>query len=182
MASVLTLCSFFANPIVSTVKSRYRTRTYKTSAIDSVSTEIAAHLDPTSGIDKTWRRNASLAWLEFTFKSSSTPFATESSASDVEKYPRVAAIVKYLQEFGDATTAFSDLRPYVELSQKEERNKLLDILRKGIQFGKNAKKDDLDSQFTALSVTKNEVCYPLKFQSAYDILTSDIVRERKRYD
>jgi len=164
------------------VKSRYRTRTYKTSAIDSVSTEIAAHLDPTSGIDKTWRRNASLAWLEFTFKSSSTPFATESSGSDVEKYPRVAAIVKYLQEFGDATTAFSDLRPYVELSQKEERNKLLDILRNGIQFGKKAKKDDLDSQFTALSVTKNEVCYPLKFQSAYDILTSDIVRERKRYD
>ncbi|KAK6615242.1 cytoskeleton organization protein [Botrytis cinerea] len=133
------------------------------SAIDSVSTEIAAHLDPTSGIDKTWRRNASLAWLEFTFKSSSTPFATESSGSDVEKYPRVAAIVKYLQEFGDATTAFSDLRPYVELSQKEERNKLLDILRNGIQFGKKAKKDDLDSQFTALSVTKNE------FENANDM-------------
>ncbi|KAF7937706.1 uncharacterized protein EAE97_007502 [Botrytis byssoidea] len=126
------------------------------SALDTVSTEIASHQDPNSGIDKTWRRNASLAWLEFTFKSSSTPFATESSGSDVEMYPRVAAIVKYLQEFGDATTAFSDLRPYVELSQSEERKKLLDILRNGIQFGKKATKDDLDSQFTALSVTKNE--------------------------
>ncbi|ESZ98846.1 hypothetical protein SBOR_0704 [Sclerotinia borealis F-4128] len=132
--------------------------------LDHVSTEIAAHLNPTSGIDKTWRRNASLAWFEFTFKNSSTPFATESSGPDVEKYPRVTAIVKYLQEFGDATTAYSDLRPYVELSQTEERSKLLDILKQGLQFGKTAKKNDLVSELKALSISKN------KFENANDMI------------
>ncbi|CAD6448066.1 2ed61336-c5c5-4340-ab1c-4ca208159de1 [Sclerotinia trifoliorum] len=126
------------------------------SALDSVSNEIAAHLDPTSGIDKTWRRNASLAWLDFTFKTSSTAFAREDSGPDVEKYPRVTAIVKYLQDFGDATTAYSDLRPYLELSQTDERLKLLEIFENGLQFGKKAKENDLESEFEALSISKNE--------------------------
>ncbi|QSZ28628.1 hypothetical protein DSL72_003127 [Monilinia vaccinii-corymbosi] len=130
----------------------------------SVSTEIAAHLNPASGIDKTWRRNASLAWLEFTFKISSAPFATESSGPDVEKYLRVTAIVKYLQQFGDATTAYSDLRPYVELSQTDERNKLLEILRNGLQFGKTAKTNDSESELKALSISKNE------FENANDMI------------
>lgn len=157
MASVSTLRSCFENHLVSTVISITRTRTYKSRVFDNVSTEIVAHLNPASGIDKTWRRNASLAWLEFTFKSSSTPFATESSGPDVEKYSRVTAILKYLQEFGDATTAYSDLRPYIELSQTEERSKLLDILRNGLQFGKTKQKDDLDSELKALSISENEV-------------------------
>ncbi|KAB8302834.1 hypothetical protein EYC80_006174 [Monilinia laxa] len=133
------------------------------STLDSVSNEIAAHLNPASGIDKTWRRNASLAWLEFTFKNSSTPFATETSGSDLEKHPRVAAIIKYLQDFGDATTAYSDLRLYVELLQTDERSRLLEVLRSGLQFGKTAKINDLEPELKALSISKNE------FENANDM-------------
>ncbi|KAA8576322.1 hypothetical protein EYC84_006456 [Monilinia fructicola] len=133
------------------------------STLDSVSTEVAAHLNPASGIDKTWKRNASLAWLEFTFKNSSTPFATDPSESDLEKYPRVTAIIKYLQGFGDATTAYSDLRPYVELLQTDERSKLLEILRSGLQFGKAGKTNDLEAELKTLSISKNE------FENANDI-------------
>lgn len=175
MASVSTFCSCFANLLVSTVISTSGTSAYKIRTLDSVSTEVAAHLNPASGIDKTWKRNASLAWLEFTFKNSSTPFATDPSESDLEKYPRVTAIIKYLQGFGDATTAYSDLRPYVELLQTDERSKLLEILRSGLQFGKAGKTNDLEAELKTLSISKNEVSHNLTLPLALPLLTLGIV-------
>lgn len=166
MASTSTLCSCFGNSLVSTISPITWTGTHGSRTRESVSAEIAAHLDPTSGIDKTWRRNASLAWVEFTIKSSSAPFATASSEADVEKYPRVTAIIKYLQDFGDAPTAYSDLTTYVELLQNEERSKLLEILKNGLQFDKTAKKNDLNTMFKALSISTSKVSHASQPQLA----------------
>ncbi|PQE03427.1 N-acetyltransferase B complex non catalytic subunit protein [Rutstroemia sp. NJR-2017a BBW] len=117
----------------------------KSSALEDVASEIAAHLDPGSGIDKTWRRNASLAWLTYTFKATSSAFAPDvSSTSEVEKNPRITAVVKYLQNFGDATTVYDDLKPYVEQLEPEERRILLDVLRNGVKFEDAKSKNDLD--------------------------------------
>jgi N-terminal acetyltransferase B complex non-catalytic subunit len=125
--------------------------------LDDVANEIAAHLDPGSGIDKTWRRNASLAWLTYTFKATSSVFAPDvSSTSEVEKNPRITAVVKYLQNFGDATTVYDDLKPYVELLEPEERRILLDVLRNGVKFEDAKPKNDLESELKALTLSDNQ--------------------------
>lgn len=126
--------------------------------MDDIASEVAAHLDPASGIDKTWRRNASLAWLAYTFKATSSNFEPElTSVSELEKHPRLAAIVKYLQEFGDATTVYDDLKPYVEMLQPEERHILLEILRNGVKFEDTKSKKDLESMLKTTTISDNQV-------------------------
>jgi N-terminal acetyltransferase B complex non-catalytic subunit len=84
----------------STNKSKYK---------EDVEAEIKAHLDPQSGVDKAWRRNASLALLRFAFKS--TPF----SKSDMSGHCDLDLIVQYLQQYGDANIAYTDLRSFIPL-------------------------------------------------------------------
>lgn len=92
--------------------------------------ELEAHLDPESGIDKTWRRNASLAWVKFCFEAA-TPFSVIPGADGKgQVLNHIPIVFKYLQKFGDASTAYKDLRPYVERLDLEERAQLLNVLLK----------------------------------------------------
>ncbi|KAI1005849.1 hypothetical protein K3495_g2373 [Podosphaera aphanis] len=93
-----------------------------------VRVEIEAQLDPESGIDKSWRRNASLAWVKFCFESSIPFSASNESEKDSTLSIKIIAVVKYLEEYGNASTAYSDLRPYVEKLEPRERTDLLNIL------------------------------------------------------
>lgn len=96
---------------------------------DAVASEVEAHLDPSSEIDKSWKRNASLAWVKISFEVEEV-FARKES----DNY-RVTVVIKYLQQYGTASTAFSDLRPFVEQLSVEERKKLLETLSSNAVFG-----------------------------------------------
>jgi N-terminal acetyltransferase B complex non-catalytic subunit len=98
------------------------------SSESKVRTEIEAHLDPGSGIDKSWRRNASLAWVKVAFKDTSTFTIAMTTDKTSTTSLRCDTILKYLADYGDATTAYSDLRPYVEKLTIEERKQLLGFL------------------------------------------------------
>jgi len=95
----------------------------------TVHAELKAHIDSSSGIDKSWRRNASLAKLKFNSESVS-PFSevpgseNTNGESDVTKGV-LADILEYLQLYGDATTAYSDVRPVVEGLNRQQRAQLL---------------------------------------------------------
>jgi len=108
------------------------------SSAGTVSAEIEAHLDPASGIDKTWRRNASLAKLKWYFNHASA-FHTS----------RTTLITTYLKEYGHSTTAYNDIKPYIEILDVEERTVLLSTLiesRKAVQERKHE-----DSASTSVS-------------------------------
>jgi N-terminal acetyltransferase B complex non-catalytic subunit len=109
---------------------------------------VEAHLNPTSGIDKSWSRNASLAQVKLFFDSS-TAFSSSQQG-------KVAAIVNYLQRYGKASTAYNDLRPFVECLDSEERKQLLEILKSNTVFsdskeigdGQYPTKEDVNPLFT----------------------------------
>ncbi len=100
-----------------------------------VQAEIEAHLDPASGVDKSWRRNASLAEVKLLFDSS-TAFSRLQLSSEEGNgtSKRVAAIVKYLRGYGKASTAYNDLRPFVEHLSPTERKQLLESLKNNNVF------------------------------------------------
>ncbi|KAF4637117.1 hypothetical protein G7Y89_g955 [Cudoniella acicularis] len=97
---------------------------------DEVTCEVEAHLDPTCEVEKSWKRNASLAWVKVSLDASSA-FA---STHDTTQH-RVTIIVKYLQQYGVASTAYSDLRPFIEQLNTDERKQLLDALSSNAVFG-----------------------------------------------
>ena len=104
--------------------------TEKTRHFSAVSAELEAHLNPDSGIDKSWRRNASLAWVKFHFDAP-IPFSNiPGSLKNSQVTDRCQVILKYLQEYGDASIAYNDLRPYVERLDMDERVHLLERLNK----------------------------------------------------
>lgn len=97
---------------------------------DTVVSEVEAHLDSSCEIDKSWKRNASLAWIKISFEAE-VGFAQKKDSND----HKITIVVKYLQQYGLASTAFSDLRPFVEQLNAEERKKLLGILSSNSIFG-----------------------------------------------
>jgi len=99
---------------------------------------MEAHLDPSSGLDKSWRRNASLAWVLVTFES----VTSFENVNLVVGSARIAPIVKYLQQYGDASTAYTDLRPFVERLSTEERSKLLKTLLENRFDGADEQKNE----------------------------------------
>lgn len=109
---------------------------------------MEAHLNPTSGIDKSWSRNALLAQVKLFFDSS-TAFSSSQQG-------KVTAIVKYLQRYGKASTAYNDLRPFVERLNSDERKSLLEILKSNTVFsdaekigdGQYPTKEDVNPHFT----------------------------------
>jgi N-terminal acetyltransferase B complex non-catalytic subunit len=82
-------------------------------------------LNPSSGIDKSWRRNASLALVKLHFESS-----TELQRHDVQgqSNSRTLAVSKYLLEYGNASTAYNDIRQFVERLNQDERSHMLEKL------------------------------------------------------
>ncbi|KAH7364272.1 N-acetyltransferase B complex non catalytic subunit-domain-containing protein [Rhexocercosporidium sp. MPI-PUGE-AT-0058] len=94
-----------------------------------VRAEIEAYLDPACKIDKSWKRNASLALVKLAFESSGT--SSISPNDDINSY-RVIVVTKYLEEYANASTAYNDLRPFVSKLSRDERKQLLDVLDKKI--------------------------------------------------
>jgi len=91
--------------------------------------ELKTHLDSSSGIDKSWRRNASLAKLKFSSERTS-PFSelleTDKTNEEIDTTSSVnSEVLEYLNQYGDATTAFIDLRPVVEGLNRQQRLQLL---------------------------------------------------------
>ncbi len=90
--------------------------------------EIEAQLSPASGIDKSWRRNASLALVQLTFNDHSC-----FSANDLEEASqsslRVSVIFEFLKNYGGANITYNDLKPFVENLKAGERGQLLSLLR-----------------------------------------------------
>jgi hypothetical protein len=81
---------------------------------------LEAHIDQMSGLDKTYRRNAVLAFLEFRFSvSTMEPFTgpfrfvhgnpTVGEALD----GRAFALCRYLYQYGNNASAFDDIKAYV---------------------------------------------------------------------
>lgn len=89
---------------------------------DEVEAEIKAHLDPKSGIDKSWRRNASLASLKFSL----IP-ASAFSSPDVPD-GKTDLIVQYLHRYGDTNVAYTDLRTVISFLTSQDMNRLMPIL------------------------------------------------------
>ena len=100
--------------------------------VSEVQAELEAHLDPISGIDKSWRRNASLAWLTFEFDQEGSPFSLASLAMSEKSNHRpsyhVTLILDYLERYGDASTAYNDVRPFAERLTAGDRSQLLHAL------------------------------------------------------
>lgn len=97
--------------------------------------EIQAHLDPNSRVDKSWRRNASLAWLKLSFQK---PSPSEPGIDS----EWVQSLLTYLEKYGDATTAYNDLRPFAERLGPEDRIQLVRILTGNSIFGDAEKAKD----------------------------------------
>lgn len=96
-------------------------------------------MDPESGIDKTWRRNAALAWVKFCFKTA-TPFSVIPGPNGMgQQLNHIPIIIKYLQKWGDTTAAYTDLKPYITRLDLPERKQLLELLLKSNIFEMNAK-------------------------------------------
>lgn len=96
-------------------------------------------MNPTARIDKSWRRNASLAWVKLHFEISKI---RQVAQEDEELCSRVAAVLKYLQEFGHANTAYNDLRRFIEQLTSEESTQLLSILKTNTIFRRPDKVTD----------------------------------------
>ncbi|KUJ22389.1 uncharacterized protein LY89DRAFT_636366 [Mollisia scopiformis] len=91
--------------------------------------EVEAHLDPACEIDKGWKRNASLAKVKLSFECSASFSQNAPSIGPSDKLssqPNV--ILDYLQEYGDASTAYNDIRQFVEVLKPDERSQLMSML------------------------------------------------------
>lgn len=93
-------------------------------------------MDPNSGIDKPWRRNAAIIWLDFA--SSSARQLTDIDVVECDGQDpssnlghlasRTTIIVEYLQKYGDTSVAYEDVRPHVESLEAQERSGILEVL------------------------------------------------------
>ncbi|PBP18509.1 cytoskeleton organization protein (Dec1) [Diplocarpon rosae] len=115
-----------------------------------VEKECQAHLDTACGIDKSWKRNASLALVTIAFKAS-TPFS-ESVQKNGDMSYRVTTILKYLQEYANASTAYNDVKHFVGQLSQDEREQLLEVLEKGVLFEKAS---EYQSLATARQITES---------------------------
>lgn len=90
--------------------------------------ELEAHLAPDSGIEKSYRRNASLAYVKFHFDSS-VPFSKKAQNTLKESLSaELTSLLKYLLDYGGMSTAYADIRPFVEALEPTERIKFSNIL------------------------------------------------------
>jgi N-terminal acetyltransferase B complex non-catalytic subunit len=92
-------------------------------------------LDPASGIDKPWRRNAAIIWLDVIFdkitRASESRLLQEGKghSSTSDGLPeKIVVILQYLQNYGSTSVAYEDIRPLIPKLQPAERAKLLDML------------------------------------------------------
>jgi N-terminal acetyltransferase B complex non-catalytic subunit len=91
--------------------------------------EIEAHIDRMSGLDKTYRRNAVLAFLEFRFFTSQINplpgpfrFAHGQPLVDGDLDGRVFALCRYLYKYGHSCSAFDDIKIYIVKLDVKDRH------------------------------------------------------------
>ncbi|CAL3964286.1 unnamed protein product [Diplocarpon coronariae] len=123
-----------------------------------VRAECQAHLDPACGIDKSWKRNASLALVTVAFEDL-TPFS-ESVLNDDDISYKVTTIVNYLQAYASASTAYNDIKLFVGQLSQDERKQLLGALAKGMPFGNVGEHQSLA---TARQITESINTTKLKY-------------------
>ncbi|TQS36684.1 hypothetical protein Golomagni_02856 [Golovinomyces magnicellulatus] len=110
------------------------TNEHKISFYKRARAEIIAHLNPGLGIDKSWKRNASLAYVKFHFECS-IPFSNDTENSFRGSISiKTIAFLKYLYEYGHTSMAFIDLRPYFESLTTTESSNLCNILAQNSNF------------------------------------------------
>lgn len=115
-----------------------------------VSAEIKAHLEPNSGIDKTWKRNALLAWLRFSF-------CCSASSGPGDASERIPLLWRYLKEYGHASTAYNDVRPFAEQLEVGERMELVRLLTGNSNLGISDRKNSKHLTSKALSLSNHDV-------------------------
>ncbi|KFY06783.1 hypothetical protein V492_07759 [Pseudogymnoascus sp. VKM F-4246] len=91
---------------------------------DKVRDQIKAHLAPTSGLNKTYKRNASLANLFFCFHlqkdGEDRTFVIPSGKRFDGITPRRAALMTHLSQYGHTASAFGDVKRYVEMLPQDD--------------------------------------------------------------
>lgn len=106
---------------------------------DKVASEIEAHLDPKSGVDKPWRRNAAIVWLDFAFESAPRISENQPPNEAIVSFWRAMVIMEYLQKYGNTSVAYTDVRPHAEKLNMEERSEFLEVLLSNKLDRKNSK-------------------------------------------
>ncbi|KFY55521.1 hypothetical protein V496_06983 [Pseudogymnoascus sp. VKM F-4515 (FW-2607)] len=100
---------------------------------DKVRDQIKAHLSPTSGLNKTYKRNASLANLYFCFHlqrdGKDRTFVIPTGTRYSEINPKQAALMMHLSQYGHTASAFGDVKRYVETLAQDD---ISDLFNKGI--------------------------------------------------
>lgn len=100
---------------------------------DKVRDQLKAHLAPTSGLNKTYKRNASLANLSFCFElqkdGENRTFVIPSGSRFPGIDPRQAALMTHLSQYGHTASAFGDVKRYVETFSQGE---IAELFGKGI--------------------------------------------------
>jgi N-terminal acetyltransferase B complex non-catalytic subunit len=147
--------------------------------LEGVHAEIAAHLDPNSGVDKSWRRNAHLALLKFQseglqkFPNSDNPMLIDKVLPENGQISNlVTSIWTYFGQYGNASTAFNDLRPFIEESNLVDRLTLLKTLPSIAIYENDEKAQTRHAVFptdeevctfleTMASSEKIHVCHPI---------------------
>lgn len=94
--------------------------------------ELEAHLDPDSGVEKSWRRNASLAYVKFHFQNCVAFSSDSENITNNSLSIETIALIKYLYEYGDTYTIYGDLRPFLEVLRPSERSKIFSILTSSV--------------------------------------------------
>lgn len=111
----------------------YMTYTNLGRSHDKVRDQVKAHLAPTSGLNKTYKRNASLANLFFCFNLQKDGEDRTFVIPDGSRFPgispRIAAIMMHLSQYGHTASAFGDVKRYVETFSQGE---IAEMLGKGI--------------------------------------------------
>ncbi|RKF76353.1 N-terminal acetyltransferase B complex subunit arm1 [Golovinomyces cichoracearum] len=112
--------------------------------------EIIAHLNPDLGFDKSWKRNASLAYVKFQFENS-VSFSDDSENSLCGSFSiKTIALLKYLYEYGHTSMAFIDLRPYFESLTTTEGTKLCNILAQKSKFIDHCNEREQNNELTPI--------------------------------
>lgn len=94
---------------------------------DIVRDQLKAHLAPTSGLNKTYKRNASLANLFFVFrlqKDGEERTFVLPTGGRISVDPKVGALMTHLSQYGHTASAFGDVKEYVEMLSYEDVNEL----------------------------------------------------------
>ncbi|KHJ30724.1 putative cytoskeleton organization protein [Erysiphe necator] len=118
-----------------------------------IKSELEAHLDPNSGVEKCWRRNASLAYVKFNFQTC-IPFSNDTGKLKDNLFSlETIALIKYLYEYGDTYTVYDDLRPFLEVLRLSERIKFTNLLTSSVE-PKDSECDDEHKKSLTLMIEK----------------------------